>query len=339
MGPGAHADPPDGDGVPPDIDGILAVYLGTFAPRLDLHNRWDARSGHYVIPHDHGSAASCTGRDDDECPTAPLTTAVVWGAFRHRGTVGAYHPGADGLTNIGAVDLDRDDGEPVALALAAKLGAAGICAYIEPSREGRAHLWVPGPMLPARVWTLALLAAANAAGYQATTATDLARRHGIELRPDGSGGYGKALRLPGMVNPKDGKRYPMLAPDGSPLGAKVSEWLGAIDQASTDAIITLAEQHRMPEPEPEPIRRRRHPAGHRGDDGPDIIAILAALGVPNPNPGRSVRCPFHDDRRASLAIARDGRRVWCHSPGCAAHGDNGRGLGTADLARTVAGAA
>lgn len=336
MRPGTDANQPADGGMPPGTDGILAVYLATFAPRLDVHNRWDARAGHYVIPYMHGNAKGCTGATDDGCPTAPLTVAAVWDAFQTRGTVGAYHPGADGMTHIGVLDLDRDDGATIAATIAAKLGADGVPAYIEPSREGRAHLWVPGPMLPARVWTLALLAAANGAGYQATSAGELARTHGIELRPDGSGGYGKAMRLPGMVNPKDGKRYPMLAPDGSPLGTKVAEWLGAIDQASADSILTLAE--RCPQPEPEPIRPGRSSSYRRADDGPDVSAILAGLGVRNPQPGRSVRCPFHDDRNASMSIAHHGRWVWCHSPGCIAHAD-GRGLAAADLARIGAGAA
>jgi hypothetical protein len=337
MHPGTDAQTPEPDGLPPDIAGVVAVYLGTFAPRHDLHNRWDARAGHYVIPHDHSSAEGCTGRDDDGCPTARLTAGIVWHAFQHRGTVGAYHPGADGYTNVGVIDIDRDDGADIAAGIARTFGAAGLGAYIEPSREGRAHLWLSGPMLPARVWTFALLAGMTASGYPATTATDLARRHGIELRPDGSGGYGKAMRLPGMVNPKDGKRYPMLAPDGSPLGTKVAEWLGAIEQATDDAVVTLAEQHRLPEPEP--IRRERSAAARDFERDTDAISILAALGITQAAPGRSVRCPFHDDRRASLAIARDGRRVWCHSPGCRAHGDNGRGLGVVELALAVVGAA
>lgn len=335
MRPGTDANQPADGGMPPGTDGILAVYLATFAPRLDVHNRWDARAGHYVIPYMHGNAKGCTGATDDGCPTAPLTVAVVWDAFQTRGTVGAYHPGADGMTHIGVLDLDRDDGATIAATIAAKLGADGVPAYIEPSREGRAHLWVPGPMLPARVWTLALLAAANAAGYRANSAGELARSHGIELRPDGSGGYGKAMRLPGMVNPKDDKRYPMLAPDGSPLGAKVPEWLGAIDQASDDAIVTLAE--RAPREPVQPIRERSD-AARRFEQDTDVITILAALGLPNAQPGRSIRCPFHDDRRASMSIARDGRRVWCKSPGCIAHAD-GRGLGAADLALALRGAA
>jgi hypothetical protein len=337
MQAGNGTQPRDDAGPPPNEDGILAVYLGTFAPRLDLHNRWDARAGHYVIPKGHRSAQGCTGRDDDTCPTAPLTPAVAWDAMRARGTVGAYHPGADGTTNVGVVDLDRDDGGTIAACIAALVAPAGICAYIEPSREGRAHLWVPGPVLPQRVWTLALLAAVNAAGYQATNPTDLHRRHGIELRPDGTAGYGRAMRLPGMTHPKDGKRYPLLAPDGGSMGRTMREWLLAIEPASADAIVGLAEQHRQPEPEP--IRRERSAARQTFERDTDVITILAALGIPNAQPGRTIRCPLHDDRRASMSIARDGRRVWCHSAGCPAHGEQGRGLGPADLALAVRGAA
>ncbi len=341
MQAGNGTQPRDDAGPPPNEDGILAVYLGTFAPRTDIHNI--ARAGNYVIPKSHGSAQGCTGRDDDECDPEPLTTGIVWRALRQRGAVGAYHPGADGSTHIGAIDVDRDDGMTVARAIATQMGAHGVRAYIEPSRDGqRAHLWVPGPVLPARVWTLALLAAVNDAGHRADTAGELAREHDIELRPDGSGGYGKALRLPGMTHPVTGTRFPLLAPDGGPLGDgkpghvidAIAEWMGAIEPASVDGIIALAE--RAPQPKPEPIRPTR--SRRRDDDEPDILAILAALGVQNPQPGRSVKCPFHGDRRASMSIARDGLRVWCHAPACIVHAD-GRGMGPRDLAQMLAGAA
>jgi len=48
------------------------------------------------------------------------------------------------------------------------------------------------------------------------------------------------------------------------------------------------------------------------------------LGVENAAPGRTIRCPCHDDRAPSLSIARDDSRVWCHAPSCDLSAD-GRG--------------
>ena len=55
-------------------------------------------------------------------------------------------------------------------------------------------------------------------------------------------------------------------------------------------------------------------------------AVLAReWGVPNATPGRSVRCPAHEDQNPSLSIARDDSRAWCHASVCALHGPNGAG--------------
>ena len=38
-------------------------------------------------------------------------------------------------------------------------------------------------------------------------------------------------------------------------------------------------------------------------------------------PGRSIRCPAHDDSSPSLSISKDDDRVWCHVPACILAGD------------------
>jgi len=48
-------------------------------------------------------------------------------------------------------------------------------------------------------------------------------------------------------------------------------------------------------------------------------------------PGRSVRCVWHDDKRPSLSVMRDDRRVYCHSPSCWAH-NGGQGRDAWDIA-------
>jgi len=63
-----------------------------------------------------------------------------------------------------------------------------------------------------------------------------------------------------------------------------------------------------------------------------VSEVLASRwGVVNAAPGRSVRCPAHDDRSPSLSIARDDRRAWCHAPSCQFYGPNGRGVDAWDL--------
>ncbi len=67
-------------------------------------------------------------------------------------------------------------------------------------------------------------------------------------------------------------------------------------------------------------------------------ALRTRWGVEQATPGRSVRCPAHDDRSPSLSIARDDLRAWCHAPSCQFHGPNGRGVDAWDLAQLAGGA-
>jgi hypothetical protein len=60
----------------------------------------------------------------------------------------------------------------------------------------------------------------------------------------------------------------------------------------------------------------------------DVLGRLYGLQA---RPGRTVRCPVHDDRHASLSVMRDDRRVYCFSPGCPLNND-GRGRDAYDLA-------
>jgi hypothetical protein len=64
-----------------------------------------------------------------------------------------------------------------------------------------------------------------------------------------------------------------------------------------------------------------------------VSEVLARdFGVPNAAPGRTVRCPRHDDRHPSLSVFPDDRRAMCHSAGCVLNGD-GRGHDAWGLAR------
>jgi hypothetical protein len=107
--------------------------------------------------------------------------------------------------------------------------------------------------------------------------------------------------------------------------------LTAVELAPPDRVVELAEQYR-PSARDRPVEKSRRAARH----GPGLIArfnehvgvcevLRREFGVPNAVSGRTIRCPLHDDRRASLSIARDDSRVWCHSPTCELHGPSGAG--------------
>jgi hypothetical protein len=65
---------------------------------------------------------------------------------------------------------------------------------------------------------------------------------------------------------------------------------------------------------------------------PTVSEVLhRALGLVV-SPGTSVRCPFHDDRHASLSVLRDDERAICHAPACELH-VNGVGMGSIELGR------
>lgn len=63
--------------------------------------------------------------------------------------------------------------------------------------------------------------------------------------------------------------------------------------------------------------RRASPDRHPDRNDGSVTAALAARYGLAARPGRSVRCPVHDDRHASLSILRDDRRAICHAPTCA----------------------
>jgi len=69
-------------------------------------------------------------------------------------------------------------------------------------------------------------------------------------------------------------------------------------------------------PAPAPTPRRSRPSGP-GMYGSVSDALQERYGLLNARPGRNVRCPMHDDRRASLHVLPDDQRAYCHADGCA----------------------
>jgi hypothetical protein len=61
---------------------------------------------------------------------------------------------------------------------------------------------------------------------------------------------------------------------------------------------------------------------------------IQRMGVENARPGTTVKCPQHEDRRRSLTIFKDDKRVYCGAPACPLHGD-GHGVGSIVLGKMV----
>jgi hypothetical protein len=260
--------------------------------------------------------------------SAQLTSGVVARGLDGGPSISGYMVGADGLTHVLALDVDTEDGTDQAQATARWMWSVGVPAYVEPSRNGRAHLWVS---LDARVAASVGRRFLTVALWNAGVDPDDKR---IERFPKqdaapGPGAVGSCLRLPMMPNPKNGVRYPLLDPDTmKPLGATLQDVVAAIQVAPAQRVIELA----GPEPEPVEVFERSTPLEIREfNEQHPVSEVLEELwDMPQAEPGRSVRCPAHDDLHPSLSIFRDDRRVLCWAPACPLNND-GRGRDAFDL--------
>lgn len=288
-----------------DREQVAEVYAATFAGRLDAYVRWS---------------------DGWKAVREPLTAGVVIRAIAERVPISGYFLSPDAMTHVAAIDFDTEPGLEQSRAVGRSLWANGIPAYVEPSRRG-AHLWVVSDQrLPALAWRRALRIALAWAGVEPEPKIEL--RPGERISADG---LGSALRLPTMPHPATGKRYGLYHPaDRHPLGESLGEMLLALDLAPHDAIDLAAAQYRPPRAS-HAASEDRPPRRASGEEEGSASEILRSLfGVANAVPGRTVRCPSHEDQEPSLSILRDDRRVICHSPSCELHND-GRGRGTFEL--------
>ncbi len=289
---------------------VAAVYWSTFAgaPRYSAWNgqHWQPEQGE---PAGEVIVAALTGDGP------PLSAFFLDDTDR---------------THVLALDADAEDGWPAIERIAAALLAAGVVCYTERSRRG-GHLWiVVDRVIPAIVGRRALMAAIAAAGL------DPADPH-LELRPSSdrhtSPFAGGSLRAPWMPHPTTGARYGLLNPATSePLHPKVAGALLALELADAAAVAALAERYSPPRT----ITTAARSVGADRTPGA-VSAVLAERFGVAAVPGRSIRCPFHEDRHPSMRIAADDRRAWCHAPDCEAH-EGGRGI-TAWQAARLAGAA
>lgn len=264
----------------------------------------------------------------------PITPAVLEQAIIERHAISGYMAVvADGtaLTHVGAIDFDHTpDGAPEAVQKT--LTQLGVPSMLARSRRG-AHLWVVCDVGDGTHGSVSYgdvpAASVRAMLEHAVRLTDAKYLEGIEVFPKSSAstwGCG-ALRLPLMTHPKSKQRYPVFDVDGNRL-TKLVDVVRAVSYVPWTKIIQLTNDA--------PVQYPRNLGGYRrqtGVIGPAAVGLLSLLGV-EAQPGRNVRCPFHDDSHASMKVAPDDQRVWCKAPECVAY-NGGRGLGTLALSKMI----
>jgi len=130
-----------------------------------------------------------------------------------------------------------------------------------------------------------------------------------------------------MSHPKTKTRYPVFDQYGNRI-TKLVDLVSAVEYVPWRKVLQLSEAA--------PVEYPRNLGQYRrvtGAIGPGAVGLLSTLGV-DAVAGRNVRCPFHDDRHASMKVAPDDQRVWCKAPECVAY-NGGRGLGTIALSRLL----
>jgi hypothetical protein len=271
----------------------------------------------------------------------PLTGEIVLAGLTGTGpSISGYMIAPDSESHVFAYDFDTDIGYGQAVTLARYMALVHLPAYVETSRRG-AHLWcVMDEVLPAVTIRRAMRALLVGAGLPDNDVH-------IELRPGSDhvdakwhphvagavvgDGLGHALRLPMMPHPKTGQKGRMLDCDERSIGRTTAEAILAIEWAKGSEIrswserwkpkVRLTPKYKIPKDFPE--------------DTSTASEILASLwGVHNARAGRSVRCPAHDDKVASLNILPDDKRALCMAGGCLLNNDD-HGRGTYEL-RTLA---
>ena len=296
---------------------VAEVYRRTFAARLDAYADWDDRDPDPARHH------WTSVRHE-------LTRERVLEGLRTPKPVSSYMEDAEGTTHVGAIDFDAADGWPLALRVAEVMATAGAFPMPERSRRG-CHLWVvltePLPGSSVRLTLRWFVAQVSRAAASDPKVEILPKR----LEQRGPTTVGSPLRMPMMAHPKTGERHPLCNAKGEPLGSSVTAALMLVRHTDSEMIAAIADKATIPACEAQVAHWMRRPAQEAGD----VVALLVAAGVDRAAPGRSVRCPMHDDRVASLSIARDGERVFCKAPACEAN-NNERGLGADQLARALA---
>lgn len=117
-----------------------------------------------------------------------------------------------------------------------------------------------------------------------------------------------------------------------PKGAGARDLVGTADPTTGAAMVAwLLEEWSLPVGRPGPLVTVQAPAVRTLWDPGSVSAALITRGILNAKPGLTVRCPAHDDERASLSILADDKRAICKGA-CVW---SGRGVIAADVLALV----
>jgi len=292
---------------------VATVYVAFFAARTDVYSIW------VVGPDPQKPIGWRPVREE-------LTAEVALAGLTRSGpSISGYFPHPTNTSHVLAVDFDTDDGLQQAYTLSGVMSWEGIPAYVETSRRG-GHLWC---VLDAQIPAVAIRFALRALMAEGRLPTDDPH---IELRPGtdriGEGGLGHALRLPFMPHPKTGETGTMVGPKGPvprTLARVILDW----ELADAKKLLAWSEKWDPPVARlPANLRNPREPFPE--DDSTASQILISLWGVLNAAPGKSVRCPAHQDKMPSLSIFRDDRRAVCKAPHCILNNDD-HGRGTYEL--------
>lgn len=254
----------------------------------------------------------------------PITPELLYDAYVNHYAVSGYTARLKDdvmVTRLGAIDFDHADPAQIGQ-VRDTLKKVGIPYLVSQSSRGD-HLWihVKEGEVPAAVVRGALT--------HAIRLTDPALLKTCEVFPKMSTapfGVG-ALRFPLMTHPKAKVSFPCYDMDNHEL-RKLVDIVVAMDYTPLSALANLASQAPIEYPRGLGEYRRR-----TNIEPGSVVSLLAEMGV-TATLGHSCRCPFHEDKKASLSVAADDERVWCKSPECPAY-NGGRGVGTLGLAKMV----
>lgn len=287
----------------------------------------------------HRTAYVLDSRETIHEPITPqLCEAYARDGHAISGYLAALGPNGGFVTSMGAIDIDTTIED--AVAIRRTLTEHGVRTLMALSRRG-AHLWVwsLGDGEHQSQQYLPVPASRMRRGLQAAvdlTIKDAEVRSHIEVFPkhsDSAFGVG-ALRMPLFQHPKTGVVYPVVNEAGAETTDRLEAYRWTIPMDTPyNALYGLGGAKPTDVTYPTDLGRQRRPVPRV--EGPGVTSLLHAMGQTKAQPGRSVRCPFHEDRHASLSVSTDDQRVWCKAPACPIH-NGGRGIGSLALAKLKA---
>jgi hypothetical protein len=290
-------------------DAIIETYIGCFAARTDLY----VQNGAAVVREE-------------------LNADVVRDAVAHHYAISAYCGAKDARTHVGAIDFDTTNGLTQGRAIQQFLDDAAVPSSLWESRRG-AHLWVT-------CWDwveCGVMARMLRAAVSLTLGDEVAADPKVEVFPKpGSDLAVGALRLPGLPHHKDQQVYPLVRTNGVggvAMDPTFQQVIDAVILTTPEAVRRLAgKAPRKAASYPKALGAYAAKRDH--GDAPSATDVLRSWGI-ECQPGGTARCPKHDDKRRSLTVFKDDRRVYCGAPHCALN-NGGHGVGSILLSRMAA---